>query len=46
MKLFGLIGHPVSHSFSKSFFDKKFEQENLNDCRYELMDLESIDEIL
>ena len=46
MKLFGLIGHPISHSFSKFFFDKKFEQENLKDCRYELMDLERIDEIL
>ena len=46
MKLFGLIGHPVSHSFSKAFFDKKFEKENRSDCRYELMDLETINEII
>jgi len=46
MKLFGLIGHPISHSFSKVFFDKKFEQENLNDCHYELIDIKTIDEII
>lgn len=45
MRLFGLIGHPVSHSFSKSFFDKKFEAENLSDCRYELMDLATIKDV-
>ena len=46
MKLFGLIGHPISHSFSKFFFDKKFEKENLNDCHYELIDIKTIDEII
>lgn len=27
---FGLIGYPLSHSFSESYFRKKFETENIN----------------
>jgi shikimate dehydrogenase len=46
MKLYGLIGHPVSHSFSKDFFDAKFEQEKLSDCEYQLMDLSSIRDVV
>ena len=46
MKIFGLIGHPVSHSFSKVFFDAKFEKEKLSDCRYDLMDLSTIKEVV
>ena len=46
MKLFGLLGHPVSHSFSKSFFDNKFEQEGLRDCRFELIDLNSVKDVV
>ncbi len=46
MKLFGLIGHPVSHSFSKGFFENKFREENLVDCKYELYDLKSIEEVI
>jgi shikimate dehydrogenase len=36
MKLFGLTGHALSHSFSKLFFDRKFIEEGITDCRYEL----------
>ncbi len=43
MRLFGLIGHPLSHSFSKSFFTEKFKKENISDCRYENFDLEKIE---
>ncbi len=46
MRVFGLIGHPVSHSFSKGFFEKKFESENIEDCRYDLFDLESIQDVI
>jgi shikimate dehydrogenase len=45
MRLFGLIGYPLSHSFSKKFFTEKFEEEGLNDCRYELFSIASINEL-
>jgi len=45
MRLFGLIGHPVIHSFSKKIFDEKFESENITDCRYELFDLETVRDV-
>ncbi|MCY7350258.1 MAG: shikimate dehydrogenase [Cytophagaceae bacterium] len=38
-RLFGLIGFPLSHSFSKKYFTGKFEREGLADCRYELFEL-------
>ncbi len=41
-KIFGLIGHPLTHSFSKKFFENKFTNEGLNDCRYELFDIADI----
>lgn len=48
MKLFGLIGHPLGHSYSKSYFENKFEKECL-DCAFVNFDLESLsnlDEII
>ncbi len=45
MRLFGLIGYPLSHSFSKNYFTKKFEEEGLNDCRYENFSIPSVDEL-
>jgi shikimate dehydrogenase len=45
MRLFGLIGFPLSHSFSKKFFTEKFEKEGLDDCRYELFPIESINQL-
>lgn len=44
MKLFGLIGYPLSHSFSKRYFTEKFEREGLFDMFYELFPLENIQE--
>ena len=41
MKLFGLIGYPLGHSFSKKFFTEKFENENIR-AKYELYPLENI----
>lgn len=32
MKEFGLIGFPLGHSFSKSFFTNKFSKENIDAC--------------
>lgn len=39
MKEFGLIGHPLSHSFSKSYFEEKFREENLEQYFYHLFDI-------
>lgn len=44
-KLFGLIGFPLTHSFSKKFFSEKFKRENLSHCRYELFPLANIAEL-
>jgi shikimate dehydrogenase len=43
MKLFGLIGYPLGHSFSQKYFNDKFRSEGLEGCRYELFPLRSID---
>lgn len=44
MKLFGLIGYPLTHSFSKKYFTEKFEKLGLTDHQYELFPLENINE--
>jgi shikimate dehydrogenase len=41
MKKYGLIGYPLSHSFSKRFFTEKFENENTN-AVYENFEIDSI----
>jgi len=46
MKLYGLIGFPLSHSFSKKFFTEKFEREKIVDCKYELFPIEHISELI
>ena len=45
MRLFGLIGYPLSHSFSKKYFTEKFEQEEITECRYDLFPIKTIDEL-
>jgi shikimate dehydrogenase len=42
MKQYGLIGFPLSHSFSKKFFSEKFEKEEIEDANYELFPIEHI----
>ncbi|MFN6943728.1 MAG: shikimate dehydrogenase family protein [Cytophagaceae bacterium] len=44
MRLFGLIGYPLTHSFSKKYFTEKFDKENITDARYELFELKDISE--
>ncbi len=44
MKRFGLVGHPLGHSYSREFFQKKFEQLGLKDHSYELFDMEYLKE--
>lgn len=43
MKTYGLIGYPLSHSFSQKYFTQKFSDENI-DARYLLFPLTTIDE--
>jgi len=45
MRRFGLIGYPLSHSFSKKYFTEKFEQEEITECLYDLFPLKTIDEL-
>lgn len=45
MRLFGLIGYPLSHSFSAKYFAGKFAAENIPDAAYRLFPLEAISEI-
>lgn len=45
MRLYGLIGYPLGHSFSKRYFSEKFEREGLSDCRYELFPLAAIGDL-
>jgi shikimate dehydrogenase len=42
MRIFGLIGFPLSHSFSKKYFTDKFLAEGISGCRYELFPIEDI----
>jgi len=43
VRQFGLIGFPLSHSFSKGYFANRFLQENILDAQYENFPIESID---
>ncbi|MEY4926485.1 MAG: hypothetical protein RI894_921 [Bacteroidota bacterium] len=43
-KVFGLLGFPLSHSFSQAYFSKKFADLELPDYRYDLFSYQTIDE--
>jgi len=45
MKQFGLIGHPLTHSFSKKYFDDKFIKEHIQDASFSLWDIPNILEL-
>jgi shikimate dehydrogenase len=44
MRVFGLIGFPLGHSFSKSYFTEKFKKEKIA-ARYETFPIESLTEL-
>ena len=44
MDRYGLIGYPLGHSFSKAFFNQKFEDEGL-DAEYENYEITTIDSL-
>lgn len=47
-KLYGLIGYPLVHSFSKEYFNNKFQSENLNAeyINYQIPAVNEIEEIV
>jgi shikimate dehydrogenase len=44
MNLFGLIGYPLSHSFSASYFTEKFKKEGNTAAEFRLFELKDIQE--
>ncbi|MEX8547597.1 MAG: shikimate dehydrogenase [Mucilaginibacter sp.] len=42
MKKYGLIGFPLTHSFSKKYFEAKFEKEHIGDSTYELFEIDNL----
>ena len=45
MRVFGIIGYPLDHSFSQKYFSEKFQREGILDCKYETYPIKSIDEL-
>jgi shikimate dehydrogenase len=45
MRLFGLIGYPLTHSFSPEYFKTKFVQERITGVDYRLFPLDRIQEL-
>lgn len=45
MKLFGLIGYPLGHSFSAGYFANKFEIEGIKDCFYKNFPIDNIQKL-
>ena len=45
MRLYGLIGYPLTHSFSKDYFTRKFQKERIENCQYENFQLKNIEDL-
>lgn len=45
MKKYGLIGYPLTHSFSKKYFTEKFLREGLDSYQYELYPLANLSDL-
>lgn len=45
MRLYALLGYPLTHSFSQRFFTEKFAREQILDARYDLFPLPDIQEL-
>ena len=43
MKYYGLIGYPLTHSFSKKYFSDKFIQEGIAESQYDLYEMPALD---
>ena len=46
MKIYGLIGRTLGHSFSKKYFTSKFQREGLHNCEYVNFEIESLPEAI
>ncbi len=48
MKKYGLLGYPLSHSFSKNYFNQKFEAENIEAeyVNFEIPDIKEVNQVL
>lgn len=44
MRIFGLIGYPLGHSFSKKYFEEKFVREGITDVAFENFAIPSINQ--
>jgi len=45
MKKYGLIGFPLTHSFSKKYFTEKFKKLHITDAQYDLYPIEHIKDL-
>ena len=45
MRRFGLLGYPLTHSFSQKYFTEKFALLGLTDCIYENFSVQKIEEL-
>lgn len=45
MNLYGLIGFPLTHSFSKRYFTDKFLREGVKESSYDLYEMKTLDEL-
>ncbi|HEY1009958.1 MAG: shikimate dehydrogenase family protein [Daejeonella sp.] len=45
MKKYGLIGYPLTHSFSKKYFSDKFAKEGYSDREYELYPIQNLSDL-
>ncbi len=45
MKIFGLIGFPLAHSFSQKYFSEKFIKEKIRDVVYQNFEIKHIDDL-
>ncbi len=45
MRLFGIIGYPLAHSFSRVYFRNKFDEESINDADFNVFPIENISSI-
>ena len=46
MKRYGLIGYPLTHSFSKKYFQSKFMALGITDCAYDLFEFQQVEEVV
>ena len=42
---FGLIGYPLSHSFSQKYFTEKFDREDIHDAVFHAFSIPSINDL-